>query len=73
LLAILVKTTLDFIRCWRVCKEFERTDLLRLFAPYEMFMVFYSILAGLGGVFIRKVRWKGDVYTRNARCTHSVQ
>jgi len=67
LVCVFVKVILDFVRCWRVCKEFQRADLLRLFIPYEVFMVFYSILAGLGSIFIRKVRWKGEVYTRNAR------
>jgi cellulose synthase/poly-beta-1,6-N-acetylglucosamine synthase-like glycosyltransferase len=66
LLAILTKVLLDFVRCWRVCREFGRLGLLRLFVPYEIFMVSYSIIAGLGSIFIRKIRWKGETYVRNA-------
>jgi cellulose synthase/poly-beta-1,6-N-acetylglucosamine synthase-like glycosyltransferase len=65
------KTTLDLVRCWRVCKEFGRTDLLKLFVPYEVFMVFYSILAGLGSIFVREIRWKGELYKRGTRHIHS--
>jgi len=63
----LVKVVLDFIRCWYVCKEFERCDLLWLFIPYEVFMIFYSIVTGFGSIFIKKVKWKGEIYTRTAR------
>ncbi len=63
----LIKVVLDFIRCWRVCQEFKRTDLLRLFMLYEVFMVFYSILTGFGSFFVRVVRWKGESYTVNTR------
>ena len=73
LFSILVKASLDFIGCWRVCRHFDRTDLLKLFVPYEVFMVSYSILAGLGSIFVRKVRWKGELYTRAARHIHSAQ
>ncbi|MFC1714011.1 glycosyltransferase [Candidatus Poribacteria bacterium] len=65
--AILVKAILDFSRCWRVCKEFRRIDLMKLFIPYEIFLISYSIIIGIGSTFIRKVRWKGEVCTRNAR------
>ena len=64
LFSVFVKAILDFVRCWRVCKEFKRLDLLRLFVPYEIFMIYYSILTGFGSMFIRKVRWKGEEYTR---------
>ena len=70
LFSVLVKMTLDFIRCWRVCKEFKRTDLLRLFVPYEVFMISYSILIGFGSMFIRQVRWKGEACTKNIRDVH---
>ena len=73
LFSTLIKATLDFIRCWRVCKAFDRTDLLKLFVPYEVFMVFYSVLTGLSSIFIREIRWKGEAYTRNARHAHSAQ
>ena len=66
------KAVLDFVRCWRVCKEFGRTDLLKLFIFYEIFIVFYSIITGFGSMFIRKVRWKGEVCVRNARQTHGL-
>lgn len=73
LFSILIKATLDFIRCWRVCKAFDRTDLLKLFLPYEVFMVFYSALTGLSSIFIREIRWKGEAHTSNARHAHSAQ
>ena len=73
LFCILVKAVFDFIRCWRVCKEFERTYLLKLFLPYEIFMIFYSIFLGFGSMFIRKIRWKGEIYKKKARQIHSVQ
>ena len=63
LLSILIKIILDFIRCWRVCKEFDRRDLLYVFMPYEAFIIFYSVIIGLGSIFVRKVRWKEDKYT----------
>ena len=66
LFSILAKAILDFVRCWRVCKEFRRIDLLKLFIPYEVFLVSYSIIIGIGSIFIRKVRWKGEVYMRDA-------
>jgi len=65
--AAFIKAILDFVRCWRVCKEFKRTKLLKLFVPYEIFMICYSILIGFGSMFIRKVWWKGDKYTRSVR------
>lgn len=71
--SIVVKTALDFARCWRVCREFNRIDLLRLFVLYEIFMISYSILIGFGSMFIRKIRWKGESYTRNARHVHTAQ
>ncbi len=61
------KAVLDFIRCWRVCKEFRRTDLLKLFIFYEIFIIFYSIITGFASMFIRKLRWKGEVCVRSAR------
>ena len=67
LLSILIKATMDFVRCHRVCREFDRTDLLRLFIPYEIFMVLYSTFTGFGSIFVRKVQWKGEVYSRDAR------
>ena len=66
ILSILIKASLDFIAGWRVCKEFERTDLLKLFIPYEFFLVFYSIIAGFGSIFIREVRWKREIYSKRA-------
>ena len=71
LFSIFSKTALDLVRCWRVCKEFHRTDLLKLFVPYELFMVFYSILAGLGSIFVRGVCWKGEFYRRDERHINS--
>jgi len=71
LFSVISKTALDLVRCWRVCKEFGRTDLLKLFVPYEVFMVSYSILAGLGSIFVRGVRWKGEFYRRDARHINS--
>ncbi len=67
LFSILAKLILDFVRCWRVCKEFSRVDLLRLFIPYEVFLISYSIIIGIGSMFIRKVRWKGEVCVKNTR------
>jgi len=72
LLSAFGKAVLDFARCWRVCKEFERTDLLKLFIFYEIFIVSYSIITGFGSMFIRHVRWKGEVCVRNARQTHGL-
>jgi cellulose synthase/poly-beta-1,6-N-acetylglucosamine synthase-like glycosyltransferase len=69
LFSVSVKVILDFVRCWRVCKEFDRTGLLMLFVPYEIFMTCYSILTGFGSIFIRKVRWKGEEYTRGKNYT----
>ncbi len=72
LLSISVKAVSDFVRCWRVCKEFRCLHLLKLFAFYEIFMIFYSILIGLGSIFIKNVKWKGEAYMRDAHHTHSV-
>ena len=72
LLSVFAKAILDFARSWRVCREFERLDLLKLFILYEIFMVSYSILIGIGSVFIRKVKWKGEAYMRNVNRAHDV-
>jgi len=72
LLSLLIKMTMDFIRSYRVCKGFKRGDLLWSFIPYEAFMTFYSIITGFGIIFVRKVRWKGEVYTKDARCAINV-
>jgi len=63
LICAFAKAAMDFVRCLRVCREFRRTDLLGLFIPYEVFSIFYSIFIGFASIFIRKIRWKGDVYT----------
>lgn len=60
--SFVVKLVMDFIRCWRVCKEFQRFDLLQVFLLYEYFMMFYSIVSGFSSLFIRKIQWKGDTY-----------
>lgn len=65
-LSILIKSLFDFIRCWHVCGEFGRYRLLKLFPLYECFMILYSVITGFGSAFVRKVRWKGEVYTRGA-------
>ena len=72
LLSFLVKISLDFARCYRVCREFGRADLLRSFALYELFMISYSIFAGLGSIFVKKVRWKGEVCARGTSSMNSV-
>lgn len=64
LISIFVKILLDFIHCWRVCKEFRKTALLSLIIPYEVFLISYSIFTGFASIFIRKIRWKGDVYNK---------
>lgn len=60
--SFIAKAVIDFIRCWRVCKGFQRTDLLQVFILYEYFMIFYSIVSGFSSLFIRKVQWKDDTY-----------
>lgn len=67
LIAFLIKAILDFGRCWRVCKEFGRMDLLKLIILYEFFMISYSIFVGFGGIFVKKIKWKGELYTRSAQ------
>ena len=62
LISFVVKTLVDFVRCWRISREFQRLELLKVFMLYEFFMIFYSIISGFGSLFIRKVKWKGDTY-----------
>ena len=62
IVSFIVKLLIDFIRCWRVCKEFQRLDLLNVFVLYEYFMMFYSIISGFCSLFIRKIQWKDDTY-----------
>ena len=72
LLSISAKVISDFVRCWRMCREFRCFHLLKLFVFYEIFMIFYSILTGIGSVFIRNVKWKGEAHMRDVHHTHSV-
>jgi cellulose synthase/poly-beta-1,6-N-acetylglucosamine synthase-like glycosyltransferase len=67
MLSISTKMILDFIRCWRVCRKFDNLRLLRVFIPFEIFIITYTILAGIGGAFTRKIKWKDDLYAKNAR------
>lgn len=62
LLSFIIKALIDFIRCWRVCRDFQRLDLLKLFVLYELFMIFYSAVSSFASLFVRKVNWKGDIY-----------
>jgi len=62
LIAFIVKSLIDFIRCWRICREFQRLDLLKTFVLYELFMIFYSAVSSFMALFIRKINWKGDIY-----------
>ncbi len=62
LIAFIVKALIDFIRCWRICREFQRLDLLKVFVLYELFMIFYSAVSSFMALFIRKINWKGDIY-----------
>jgi hypothetical protein len=41
---------------------FQRLDLLQVFVLYEFFMIFYSAVSSLVGLFIRKIKWKDDIY-----------
>ena len=63
-ISVLVKILLDFARCWRVCREFRKSALLSLLIPYEIFLISYSIFTGFASIFIRKIKWKGDVYAK---------
>jgi len=67
LLLAFTKMILDFARCWCVCREFRKVKLLKLFILYEVFMVCYSVITGLGSIFVRKVKWKEEVCVRGAR------
>lgn len=67
LLSFVVKCLIDFIRCWQVCRSFDRTDLLKFFMLYEFFMIFYSVFIGFVSLFVRKIEWKGDVYNISKR------
>jgi cellulose synthase/poly-beta-1,6-N-acetylglucosamine synthase-like glycosyltransferase len=66
LLLLSVKMILDFIRCWHVCRKFDKIHLLKSFIPYEFFIILYSILIYLGSIFIRKVSWKGKAYAKKS-------
>lgn len=62
LLSFSIKAFIDFVRCWQVCKSFNRLDLLKFFMLYEFFMIFYSVLIGFISLFVREIEWKGDIY-----------
>ena len=64
LISIFVKVLLDFVRCWRVCREFRKSALISLLIPYEIFLIFYSIYTGFASIFTKKIEWKGDVYAK---------
>ena len=65
LICSLIKVSIDFAACWRVCKELKRPDLLKLFIPYEIFLTFYSIFTGFGSMVVRRIHWKGDIYAKD--------
>ncbi|MBD3185037.1 glycosyltransferase [Candidatus Poribacteria bacterium] len=65
IISVAVKIIFDFAACYRVCKEFHKLYLLKIFIPYEIFMIIYSVILGFGSIFVRKVRWKNDLYAKN--------
>ncbi len=67
LISFVSKSLIDFIRCWQVCKSFDRIDLLKFFMLYEFFMIFYSVFIGFTSLFVKKIEWKGDTYNISKR------
>jgi len=63
---IFVKLSLDTILSWRILRKLGRLDLLKFIVPYEGFLVFYSVLVGIGTMFAKSVNWKGQNYPRKA-------
>ena len=63
---IVFKLSLDALLSWRVLKRLGRLDLLKFIVLYEGFLIFYSVLVGIGAMFGKGVNWKGQNYPRKA-------
>ncbi len=62
-LALLVKLAVDSAVCYTMCRCLERMDLFKWMLPYELFLLIYSVIIGLGALLTRQIIWKGQRFT----------
>ncbi len=66
LLAFIDVLLLDTFFLYRPLKQLERTELLKIILPFELFYFGYSIFFAPFLLFARKVRWKSSVYQKES-------
>lgn len=62
--SISLKLAIDTIRFSFISKRLDVYNLLWVVLPYQIFMIFYGPIVGFGSFFVRKIRWKNDLYSR---------
>ena len=67
LLAFMDVLLLDIFFLYWPLKQLDRTDLLKMILPYELFYFGYSIFFTPFLLFARKVRWKSSLYKTSNR------
>lgn len=59
LFQVTVKALADYLFLREMCRFFNRTDLMRWFAPSFLLHTLYIPLAGTASLFFKKYEWKG--------------
>jgi hypothetical protein len=61
LILLISKSIADYILLRKTSQFFRRGELMRYFIPAQIMHVFYIVIVGTLGLFIKKYRWKGRV------------
>lgn len=61
IICVALKFSSDLALSYMILKRLRRTELLKFFLAYEAFLMFYTSFVGLGSLFTRRVKWKGEI------------